>query len=374
MKKSENMTLFVDSPRGLLSAIVMTQNSMVPTSMVNCESTAKMFKSSPMSEMQMATDYINSIDGSFAKSQLRATAYEYAQHPFMNKASLKITRTYMCTPKELNDVRCVTAEIGGILKTSLGTQYTFEQAMRKYQKWINKYFDYKNTGNLSDHTAIGLLTNRTGVCQAIAAVTMLVFPYLGFPVVYVPGEAKGNGEWGPHAWNAIKTRNGWIHVDFTFGMSNFYTPNTNNGMLSKLFKLDHKWDEKKLAQEKMSEYMKLHDDVRESKITLQENKLTAVIGDVTVRFSEPVIVGNRSSGHWINLFNLLPLVGGACELLPNRNQLRICLYNKDFLINNANSLINKQTGYVRVSALSEFVTILDGNNSSIQFKLGLKHE
>lgn len=63
----------------------------------------------------------------------------------------------MSTAKEVNDVRCVAAEIGEILHSRLNGRNTLNNAIHEYQKWINEFFDYKNTGSINDHTAIGLL-------------------------------------------------------------------------------------------------------------------------------------------------------------------------------------------------------------------------
>ena len=369
METAENITLSVDTPYGLLNALAISQNTMAPECVIECSAGSNMFGGTPMQELQQATDYINSIDGSFAKSQLRATSYEYRQYPFSHRASVKINRAYMCTVKELNDVRCVAAEIGNLLRAKLGKRYTFEQTVWEYQKWINQYFDYKNTGHISDHTAIGLLTNRTGVCQAIAAVTMLVFPHLGYQVVYVSGNAKGNNGWGPHAWNAVHTEKGWVHVDFTFGMSGFITPSTNNAIFTKAFRQDHKWDEHCYSPESMTKCIELHKGVYNSHIELYENKKTLIVGNVVVNTSEPVLIGNKTDGHWVNLFRLLPLVGGACELLPKQDQLRICLRNKEFLINCASSFVNRKNGFVKVSIINTFASILGGSDTSIEFKV-----
>lgn len=369
MKNIENITLSVDTPRGLLSALVISQNAMAPECIVECTGGRNMFGVNPLQELQQTTNYINSIDGSFAKSQLGATTYEYRQYPFLHKASVKINKAYMCTPKELNDVRCVAAEIGSILKANLGKRYSFEHAVREYQNWINQYFDYKNTGHISDHTAIGLLTNRTGVCQSIAALTMLVFPYLGYPVIYVSGDAKGGREWGPHAWNAVLTEKGWIHVDFTFGMSGFITPSTNKAIFAKAFMQDHKWNKLCFSPQSMTKYIELTNGIFNSCVELFENKRTFIIGDVAVSMDEPVLIGNAREGHWVNLFRLLPLIGGSCELLTKTNQLRVCLYNKEIIINNASSVINGSNGYVRISVINKFATVLGGNDTSIKFRV-----
>ena len=364
----ENLTLSVKSPSGLFSAMAISQSCMAPVCVINCGEASNMFRAAPLQELHAAASYFGSIDGGFGKSQLRTTAYEYRQYPLADKISVKISRTYMCSPKELNDVRCVAAEIAGILKTNLGERCSFEKTVREYQKWINNHFNYRNTGNLSDHSAIGLLTNRTGVCQSIAAVTMLVFPHLGYPIAYVCGNARGEHGWEPHAWNAVKTERGWVHVDFTFGMASFYTPNTG-GLFAKAFRRNHKWDEKALSPANMSACGKIYAYVRKSTIELFENSRSFTLGEVTVNTPEPMLIRGKGGGDWVNLFRLLPLLGGACELLPGGSRLRICLFDRQILIPNANALVNGQNGYISVSVLSSFGVILGGNGSSARFKI-----
>jgi hypothetical protein len=119
----------------------------------------------------------------------------------------------------------------------------------------------------------------------------------------------------------------------------------------------------------MTKCIELHKGVYNSHIELYENKKTLIIGNVVVNTSEPVLIGNKTDGHWVNLFRLLPLVGGACELLPKQDQLRICLRNKEFLINCASSFVNRKNGFVKISIINTLASILGGSDTSIEFKV-----
>lgn len=369
LAKNEKITFMVNTPAGLINALFIAKNALLPAYKISCDNSSAMFGPSPLNELQEVIGLVNSSGGSFSESQLRSISDEYRFYPFYNKASVETHREYMCTPKEANDVRCVAAEIGDILRNRLGENITFDRAVHKYQEWINEFFDYKNTGSINDHTAVGLLKNRTGVCQAIAAVTLLVFPYLGFPVQFVSGDASGGDSWGPHAWNAVKVSNAWIHVDFTFGMKSFYTPNTRSGLEKRFFQTDHRWDETAYSDAALSRSQDVLNRLMESSIELFENKKTFILGDVAVHTETPLMIGNRNDGHWIDVFRLLPLMGGSCEFLPDSNQIRVCLYNHQSIIDGASAYLTGPAGYVNISLIKEFAIILGGSDHAIRFKM-----
>ena len=369
LAKNEKITFMVNTPAGLINALYIAKNALLPAYKISCDNSSAMFGPSPLNELQEAIGLVNSSGGSFSESQLRSTSDEYRFYPFYNKASVETHREYMCTPKEANDVRCVSAEIGDILRSRLGENITFDRAVHEYQEWINEFFDYKNTGSINDHTAVGLLKNRTGVCQAIAAVTLLVFPYLGFPVQFVSGDAYGGDSWGPHAWNAVKVSNAWIHVDFTFGMRSFYTPNTRSGLERRFFQTDHRWDETAYSDAALSLSQDVLNRLMESSIELFENKKTFILGDVAVYTETPLMIGNQNDGHWIDVFRLLPFIGGSCEFLPDSNQIRVCLYNHQRIIDGASAYLTGPAGYVSISLIKEFATILGGSDHAIRFKM-----
>lgn len=111
-------------------------------------------------------------------------------------------------------------------------------------KLAETLFVYKKTGATRDHAAVGLLQTRQGVCQAIAALSMVILPHLGILARYVCGEGYSGTDWGPHAWNAVWAPNGaWHQVDFTFGLHRKTTPNTFTPPDDLHFRELHRWDE-----------------------------------------------------------------------------------------------------------------------------------
>lgn len=354
LANNEMITFMVENPDGLVNAIQLAQNAQLSHYTITCSNTHKMFGEAPLTELQRAVSLLNNSASDFSKSQLRKTASEYRYYPFPGKVSATFRKIYMSTAKEVNDVRCVAAEIGEILHSRLNGRNTLNNAIHEYQKWINEFFDYKNTGSINDHTAIGLLKNRSGVCQAIAAVTMLIFPYLGYSVQYISGEAYGGNSWGPHAWNAIRSNNKWVHVDFTFGMHSLFTPNNDGSMANRTFSKTHRWDNNLLSDNMLSNSNTIQVRIVRNTVELFVNKNTFFLGDVAVQTTAPVLVGNDEIGYWIDLHSILPFFEGACEYLPKSDHLRICLKNRSILIDNAKTIIDKSTGYIDLRAIRKF--------------------
>ena len=107
----------------------------------------------------------------------------------------------------------------------------------------------------------------------------------------------------------------------------------------------------------------------ESSIELFENKKTFILGDVAVHTETPLMIGNRNDGHWIDVFRLLPLMGGSCEFLPDSNQIRVCLYNHQSIIDGASAYLTGPAGYVNISLIKEFAIILGESDHAIRFKM-----
>ena len=63
---------------------------------------------------------------------------------------------------------------------------------------------------INDSGAIG--GYKRGVCQAYAMYGYIMLKQAGFEVITVDGNAGGGG----HAWNMVKSRTQWYHIDFTW--------------------------------------------------------------------------------------------------------------------------------------------------------------
>ena len=83
-------------------------------------------------------------------------------------------------------------------------------------------FKYDGSFNKISHSALGLILNKTAVCEGIAKYVKLVFDYIGVKSLVVTGEGKDpkeNSKYEPHAWNIVKIDNKTYHLDVTYNMS-----------------------------------------------------------------------------------------------------------------------------------------------------------
>lgn len=64
----------------------------------------------------------------------------------------------------------------------------------------------------ADYTAVGLLKNKTAVCEGYAKTFYALMNLMNIPCKMVTG--KGNG--GDHAWNLINLGGKWYHIDVTW--------------------------------------------------------------------------------------------------------------------------------------------------------------
>ena len=144
--------------------------------------------------------------GSFAGAQLSQFSLQMISDSFGRFSRVIINSRFFSSSKELNDLICVSAEIACLLNNKVRDHRDEFEKISLFDKWVRNNFEYKSTSKIEDHIAIDLLKNRSGVCQAIAAIAVLVLSYMGVKVLYVTGEGKGSHGWGPHAWNAIHVR------------------------------------------------------------------------------------------------------------------------------------------------------------------------
>ena len=79
----------------------------------------------------------------------------------------------------------------------------------------NTAYDYDNyLANQipkADYTAVGLLKNKTAVCEGYAKTFSAFMNVLNIPCKLVSGTGNGGG----HAWNMVKLGGKWYHIDVT---------------------------------------------------------------------------------------------------------------------------------------------------------------
>ena len=235
------MKFFPKSADGFLSAMMMAENALLRDFSLSCP--ASLFGAEPMESAKKAVKSCMTLS-SFPCAQMLKTNTRYV-HDFAKRTlTVTVNARYMSTGKEVNDLRCVAADIAESIKRGLPESTDFFQVIAAYQSWLRRFFVYKKTGATRDHAAVGLLQTRQGVCQAIAALSMVILPNLGILARYVCGEGYSGTDWGPHAWNAVWAPNGtWHQVDFTFGLHRKTMPNTFTSPDDLPFRELHRWDE-----------------------------------------------------------------------------------------------------------------------------------
>lgn len=327
----------VSTPGQFIRAVRLSQNVFENQTVINVINRGESFAraSELISDIQYGVTslYKNTV-GSFAGAQLSQFSIQMVSDPFGRFSKLLINARYFSSPKELNDLICVSAEIAGLLNKKVRNRSDDLEKIYIFDRWVRKNFEYKSTSQMEDHTAINLLKSRSGVCQAIAAIAVLVLSYMGVKVLYVSGEGKGNRGWGPHAWNSAYINGQWIHMDFTFSMNSLRLPCTKSGIEEKFFVKTHRWDKKEYSSRSMDSKWKSICWNKEKGVNIIVNAESCRINGVEVKFSSKLLVkdGNRIL---VDLASIIRLMGGGIELIPNTGTINVCVCNKRIILKGA---------------------------------------
>lgn len=319
----------VSTPEEFIRAIRLSQNVFNDQTVINVMNHGESFArvSELTSDIQYGiTSLYNNTAGSFAGAQLSQVSTHLIADPFGRLSRVYITSRYFSSPKEFNDLVCVAGEIASLLNKRVKNNSDEFEKVYQFDRWVKNNFEYKNTSQIEDHTAIEFLKNRSGVCQAIAAIAVLVLSYMGIKVLYVTGEGKGTGGWGPHAWNVVKVKGRWTHVDFTFSMNSLKMPSTKSRLEERAFVETHRWDTKEYSSRALdSKWNSICWEKEELNIDVMADSCR--IDGVEVRFSSKLLVedGNRVL---IDLASIIRLLGGGIELIPSTSTINICVCNK----------------------------------------------
>ena len=327
----------VSTPEQFIRAVRLSQNVFENQTVINVmnqgESFARAAELTSDIQYGVASLYRNTV-GSFAGAQLSQFSIQMTSDPFGRFSKLLINARYFSSPKEFNDLICVSAEIAGLLNKTVRNRSDDLEKIYIFDRWVRKNFEYRSTSQIEDHTAIDLLKNRSGVCQAIAALAVLVLSYMGVKVLYVSGEGKGNGGWGPHAWNSAYINGQWIHMDFTFSMNSLRLPCTKSGIEEKFFVKTHRWDKKEYSSRSMDVKWKSICWNKEKEVNIIVNAESCRINGVEVKFSSKLLVkdGNRIL---VDLVSIIRLMGGGIEWIPNTGTINVCVCNKRIILKGA---------------------------------------
>lgn len=327
----------VSTPEQFIGAIRLSQNVFEDQTVINVTNCGESFAraSELTSDIQYGvTSLYKNTAGSFAGAQLSQFSLQMISDPFGRFSRVLINSRYFSSPKELNDLICVSAEIACLLNKKVRDPKSEFEKIYLFDKWVRNNFEYKSTSQIEDHTAIDFLKNRSGVCQAIAAVAVLVLSYMGVKVLYVSGEGKGSHGWGPHAWNVVKNNGRWIHLDFTFSMNLFRLPCTKTGMEEKFFCKTHRWDKKEYSSHSMDFKWKSICWNNKKGLKIEVDANTCRINGVDVRFSSRLLVrdGNKVL---VDIASIVRILGGGIELIPDNGSINICVCNKRIVLKGA---------------------------------------
>ena len=327
----------LSTPEQFIRAVRLSQNVFENQTVINVINRGESFAraSELTSDIQYGVTslYKNTV-GSFAGAQLSQFSIQMVSDPFGRFSKLLINARYFSNPKELNDLICVSAEIADLLNKKVRNCSDDLEKIYIFDRWVRKNFEYKSTSQIEDHIAINLLKSRSGVCQAIAAIAVLVLSYMGVKVLYISGEGKGNGEWGPHAWNSAFVNGQWIHMDFTFSMNSLRLPCTKSVIEKKFFVGTHRWDKKEYSSHSMASKWKNICLNRENGVNIIVNTESCRINGVEVKFSSKLLVkdGTRLL---VDLISIIRLMGGGVELIPNTGTINVCVCNKRIILKGA---------------------------------------
>lgn len=327
----------VSTPEQFIRAVKLSQNTFENQTVINVMNRGESFAraSELTSDIQYGVTslYKNTI-GSFAGAQLSQFSIQMISDPFGRFSKLLINARYFSSPKELNDLICVSAEIADLLNKKVRNRSNDFEKIYIFDRWVRKNFEYKSTSQIKDHTAINLLKSRSGVCQAIAAIAVLVLSYMGVEVLYISGEGKGNAGWGPHAWNSVFVNGHWIHMDFTFSMNSLRLPCTKSGIEERFFIRTHRWDKKGYSSRSMDSKWKSICWNKGNGANIIVNAESCRINGVEVKFSSKLLVkdGNRIL---VDIASIIRLMGGGIELIPNTGTINVCVCNKRIILKGA---------------------------------------
>lgn len=327
----------VSTPEQFIKAIRLSQNVFEDQTVINVTNSEESFARASELTADIrygVTSLYRSTAGSFAGAQLSQFSIQMISDPFGKFSKLLVNARYFSNSKELNDLICVSAEIARLLNKKVRNHGDELEKIYLFDRWVRNTFEYKDTSQIKDHTAIELLKNRSGVCQAIAAIAVLVLSYMGVKVLYVAGAGKGSGGWGSHAWNSVKINGRWIHVDFTFSMNSFRLPSTKSGIEEQFFVKTHRWDTKEYSNRSMDSKWKSIFWKKEESINVDVEADSCRINGVEVRFSSKLLIKDDNKV-LVDLASIVRLLGGGIEIIPKTGTINVCVNNKRYVFRGA---------------------------------------
>lgn len=134
------MKFFPKSADGFLSAMMMAENALLRDFSLSCP--ASLFGAEPMESAKKAVKSCMTLS-SFPCAQMLKTNTRYV-HDFAKRTlTVTVNARYMSTGKEVNDLRCVAADIAESIKRGLPESTDFFQVIAAYQSWLKRFSSTK---------------------------------------------------------------------------------------------------------------------------------------------------------------------------------------------------------------------------------------
>lgn len=219
------------------------------------------------------------------------------------------------TRKETNDLSCYLAAEAAKLRRRCATDRYF---MEEVFLWLRKHVQYRDTGSIADHSAVGLVRNGTAVCQGIAAVAGKMLSFGGMDARYVRGTSGiSSAQDESHGWNMVRSDGIWQHIDYTHTLAT--APATSLAALfpSRMeFGKTHKWDHLEYSDERSDEMVRVRQILDYSVFTFVPNGSAFSVNGCIVDTSnmEPMCLNDATVGIIVNIFEIISMLGGAYVL------------------------------------------------------------
>lgn len=233
----------VDTPTGFVSAVELAKGAFLPRYQVICKSAKAIFGADPKQGSYAALQKMMGT-GDLADCQSSGYRTRLAYLPGEDLLYLTVKNECFFTPDRAVELHRRAARLAKetARRAAALPGDDLGRLIRAYQQTLRAHFTYRQTGAAADYSAYHLVMNGHGVCQAFAALTLMVLPRLGFPCRYVRGTAGTLWDRGSHAWNLLfLPGRAPMHADFTFGLSRSETPTTATEWDRCAFRSDHQW-------------------------------------------------------------------------------------------------------------------------------------
>ena len=154
----------------------------------------------------------------FDKTKLEVEASILEKHIYLTGVHSKpqIEKMYLTLEDTAN-------KIASSLKTSSNDEYSllinlyeFLQKNIRYDKEEIQAFSKGKSNNPFSHNAYGAIINKLAVCDGFSSAFVLLAQKLGFECMLVVGRSAYSTALQEHAWNIVKIRNKYYHIDITW--------------------------------------------------------------------------------------------------------------------------------------------------------------